>query len=56
VNSTTASYVSVSEGVALQLRRRHLSAQQLITDADRNLFEVKRLGRNRMVVTATEAA
>jgi PleD family two-component response regulator len=32
-----------------------MSAEQLIMDADHNLFEAKHLGRNRMVAAATEA-
>jgi PleD family two-component response regulator len=54
--SPTAPYVSISGGIAVLLRGRELSAQQLITDADQNLFQAKHLGRNRMVAVAAKAA
>jgi PleD family two-component response regulator len=56
VRGVPSSYVSISGGIAVQLRRGDMSAQQLITDAGRNVFEAKRLGRNRMVAAATKAA
>ena len=52
--SPTAPYVSISGGIAVLLRRGDMSAQQLITDADQNLFQAKRLGRNRMVAVDAE--
>jgi diguanylate cyclase (GGDEF)-like protein len=47
--SITAPYVSISGGVAVLSRTREVSAQQLITNADLNLFQAKHMGRNRMV-------
>jgi diguanylate cyclase (GGDEF)-like protein len=54
--SPTAPYVSISGGIAALLRRGVSSAQQLITDADQNLFEAKHQGRNRMVAVDAKAA
>jgi diguanylate cyclase (GGDEF)-like protein len=50
VKSETGGYVSISGGIAVLLRDRDISAQQLIMHADQALFQAKRLGRNRMVV------
>jgi diguanylate cyclase (GGDEF)-like protein len=49
MKSATTASVSISGGIAVLLRRGPMSAQQLITDAARALFQAKRLGRNRMV-------
>jgi len=54
--SITAAYVSISGGIAVLSRTRQVSAQQLITDADQNLFQAKHLGRNRMVAVHAEVA
>jgi diguanylate cyclase (GGDEF)-like protein len=54
--SITAPYVSISGGVAVLSRARAGSAQQLIADADLNLFQAKHLGRNRMVAAQARVA
>lgn len=54
--SPTAPCVSISGGIAVLLRRGVISAQQLITDADQNLFQAKHQGRNRMVAVDAKAA
>jgi diguanylate cyclase (GGDEF)-like protein len=54
--SITAPYVSISGGVALMSRTSDVSAQQLITEADLNLFQAKHMGRNRMVAVHAKVA
>lgn len=54
--SPTASYVSISGGIAVLPRRKNINAQQLITDADQTLFQAKHLGRNRMVAVEADVA
>jgi diguanylate cyclase (GGDEF)-like protein len=54
--SMAAPYVSISGGVAVLSPARDVSAQQLITDADLNLFQAKHLGRNRMVAALAKVA
>jgi diguanylate cyclase (GGDEF)-like protein len=53
--SPTASYVSISGGVAILPGEGGVSAQQLITAADETLYRAKRLGRNRMAFAPAEA-
>jgi diguanylate cyclase (GGDEF)-like protein len=52
--SSTASYVSISGGIAILPHDGSCSASQLIMAADRSLYEAKRLGRNRMVAAEAE--
>jgi diguanylate cyclase (GGDEF)-like protein len=52
--SSAAPHVSISGGIAVLLRRADMSAEQLIADADQNLFQAKRLGRNRMIAVDPE--
>jgi diguanylate cyclase (GGDEF)-like protein len=52
--SSTASHVSISGGIAILSRDGNSSASQLIMEADRSLYEAKRLGRNRMVAAEAE--
>jgi diguanylate cyclase (GGDEF)-like protein len=52
--SSTAPNVSISGGIAVLVRRADMSAEQLIADADQNLFQAKRLGRNRMIAVDPE--
>jgi diguanylate cyclase (GGDEF)-like protein len=47
--SQTAPYVTVSGGVALLFLTIDATAEHLIAAADRNLYEAKRHGRNRMI-------
>jgi diguanylate cyclase (GGDEF)-like protein len=47
--SPTARCVSVSGGVAVLRWKADVTAQQLITEADENLYHAKHLGRNRVV-------
>jgi diguanylate cyclase (GGDEF)-like protein len=54
--SIAAAYVSISGGVAALSRARKATAQQLIADADLNLFQAKHLGRNQMVAVQTKVA
>ena len=49
-----ASYVTISAGVTVLLQEAASSAKQLISAADENLFQAKRLGRNRIVSMQTE--
>ena len=55
-SSITAPYVSISGGIAVLSRTRAGSAQQLIADADLNLFQAKHMGRNRMVAVQAKVA
>jgi diguanylate cyclase (GGDEF)-like protein len=55
-HSAAAPYVSISGGVAVLLRKSDMTAGQLITAADKTLFEAKHSGRNRMVSVQAEAA
>jgi diguanylate cyclase (GGDEF)-like protein len=48
-NSQTASYVSISGGVAVLTHGADTTPDQLIATADERLFEAKRQGRNRIV-------
>jgi diguanylate cyclase (GGDEF)-like protein len=50
-NSSTASHVSISGGIAVLLHNGIGSAEQLILEADRCLYRAKRLGKNRMVAS-----
>src|ERR1700733_446151 len=52
--SPTARYVSISGGIAVLLHNGISSAPQLIKEADRCLYQAKRLGRNRMVAPEAE--
>ena len=52
--SPAAPYVSISGGISLLPQKADSTAKQLISAADRNLFQAKRLGRNRMVSVQTE--
>ncbi len=54
--SPTAPYVSISGGISLLPQRTDSTAKQLISAADANLFQAKRLGRNQMVFAQTEPA
>jgi diguanylate cyclase (GGDEF)-like protein len=54
--SITAAYVSISGGVAVLSRIKNASAQQLIADADLNLFQAKHLGRNQMFAVHAKVA
>jgi diguanylate cyclase (GGDEF)-like protein len=54
--SPTAPYVSISGGVAALRQHGNGSAAQLITEADRCLYQAKHLGRNRMVVAEAALA
>ena len=54
--SDTAPNVSISGGVAVLSRTRAGSAEQLIADADLNLFQAKHLGRNQMVAVHAKVA
>ena len=54
--SITASYVSISGGVAVLSRTRDISPQQLISEADLNLFQAKHMGRNQMVAVHAKVA
>jgi len=53
-SSPTAPYVSISGGIAALIHHGHISAAQLITDADRCLYQAKHLGRNRTVAAEAE--
>ncbi|HVC10885.1 MAG TPA: GGDEF domain-containing protein [Burkholderiales bacterium] len=55
-HSPAAPYLSISGGVAVLLRNVDMTAQQLIADADRSLYQAKQLGRNRMVCAQAEPA
>ena len=52
--SSTASYVSISGGIAVLPHNGSSSASQLIMEADRCLYQAKHLGRNRMVAAEAE--
>ena len=52
--SPAAPFVSISGGISLLPQRTDSTAKQLIKAADANLFQAKRLGRNRMVSVQTE--
>jgi diguanylate cyclase (GGDEF)-like protein len=47
--SPTAPYVSISGGIAVLLRNGNSDSVQMIMEADRCLYQAKRLGRNRIV-------
>ena len=53
-NSPTATYVSISGGIAVLMHNGPISAAQLIMDADRCLYQAKHLGRNRIVAAEAE--
>jgi len=52
--SPAGPYVSISGGIALLLRNITLTAHQLITAADQNLYEAKHHGRNRIISVQAE--
>jgi diguanylate cyclase (GGDEF)-like protein len=52
--SPTASHVTISGGIAVVLGNGNSRAEQLITEADRCLYQAKHLGRNRMVAAEAE--
>jgi diguanylate cyclase (GGDEF)-like protein len=54
--SIAVPYVSISGGVAVLSLTRAGSAQQLIADADLNLFQAKHMGRNQMVAVHAKVA
>ncbi len=47
-------YVSISGGVSIMSGNSDFTAQRLISEADRTLYQAKRLGRNRMVCIKAE--
>jgi diguanylate cyclase (GGDEF)-like protein len=54
--SVAAPYVSISGGVGVLLQNGSTDAVQLIKEADRRLYQAKRLGRNRIVAVEGELA
>ena len=48
-HSTGSPYVSISGGIVVSFQASDMTAQQLITAADQNLYQAKTRGRNRMV-------
>ena len=54
--SDVAPYVSISGGVAARIVKKGSIAPDLLAVADKFLYEVKRLGRNRIISAAAEAA
>ncbi len=53
-SSSVAPHVSISGGVAVLRRNIGMTAEQLIAAADRNLYQAKQLGRNRIVPVQAE--
>jgi diguanylate cyclase (GGDEF)-like protein len=53
-HSTGSAYVSISGGIVVSFQAIGMTVQQLITAADQNLYQAKKLGRNRMVSMQTE--
>ena len=53
-HSPAGSYVTISGGVAVLLRKIDMTAQQLIAAADQTLYQAKHQGRNRMVSAQAE--
>ncbi len=53
-HSTGSGYVSISGGIVVSFQDIGMTVQQLITAADQNLYQAKKMGRNRMVSMQTE--
>jgi hypothetical protein len=53
-HSVVGRYVSVSGGAAALLRKIDITAQELIAGTDQTPYQVKYLGRNRMVSVQAE--
>ena len=49
-NSSVSPYVTISIGIASEVATKIISSDELYKEADDNLYEAKRLGRNRVFI------
>ncbi len=48
-HSSGSAHVSISGGIVVSFQAIDMTVQNLITAADQNLYQAKKLGRNRMI-------